>query len=131
MITAFEILAIVLIVVARLRMSTRAQSTVDEPEPAPEDDPAVLRARATIAWAEGTRMDWDRHVRPVLARELGELFRSRRDPESMPANEIGQRMLGGELWALVDPRHPFTTELDQPGPGRAGLTAILDRLERL
>ena len=74
-------------------------------------------------------MDWDRHVRPVLARELAELSRARRDP--IAANEIGRRMLGEELWAWVDPRHPFSTEPDQPGPGRAGLTAILDRLERL
>ena len=114
-----ELLVVVVIVAARVRLGTHDKSTVESPA---EDgaDVAVERARAVVGWAEGTGVDWDRHVRPVLARELAELTRGRR--------VSGERMLGPELWAWVDPDQAFGAE---PGPGRAGLTRVLDRLERL
>ena len=113
-----ELIAIIAVATARLRL--RKPSTVDT-EPADEPiDPTVARARALVEWAGGTRLDWDRHVRPVLARELVELTRGRR----------AEHLLGPELWPLVDPGRTFDAP-DEPGPGHAGLTRVLDRLERL
>jgi hypothetical protein len=124
MITAVDLLAVIAILVWRLLFGTRTRSTVDE-EPQPEPDPSVDRARAIVGWAQGSRLDWDRHVRPVLARELSELLSARRGPA---ANES---LLGADVWPWVDPHAPFSTDLDQPGPGRDGLAQVLDRLERL
>jgi hypothetical protein len=113
-----ELIAIIAIAAARLRLHRR--STVDSMIADEYADPTVARARALVEWASGSRLDWDRHVRPVLARELAELTRGR------PADHL----LGPELWPLVDPGHTFDAP-DEPGPGHAGLTRVLDRLERL
>ncbi len=122
MITAVDILVVIVILAARTWFGARGSSTEDEPASHEGTDPAVERARALVGWADGSRMDWDRHVRPVLARELAELTRGRRGP--------GERMLGPELWPWVDPGHSFDAP-DTPSPGRDGLARVLDRLERL
>jgi hypothetical protein len=122
MITAVDILVLIAIVGTRIWFGGRASSTVDPISFQEDSDPAVARARGVVGWADGSRMDWDRHVRPVLARELAELTRGRRSP--------GERMLGPELWPLVDPEYSFDAP-DEPGPGRDGLARVLDRLERL
>jgi hypothetical protein len=126
--TVIDVVAAVAIIAWRAAIAAGNRwSTVDNADPPPADS-SVDRAKATIGWAEGTRADWDRHVRPVLARELTEVLRARRVPGETP---IGQRVLGAELWPLVDPSHPFTADLARPGPGRDGLARILDQLERL
>jgi len=133
-VTLFDILAVVIVVAVRIGLTARdhrIESTVDMLETLPAKDTSVDRARATIGWAEGSRVDWDRHVRPVLAREFTELLRARRDPGSQAESQAGERMFGPDLWPWVDPSRPFTAEPHRPGPGREGLTRILDRLERL
>jgi hypothetical protein len=135
-VTLVDILAVVIVVAVRIGLSARyrhIESTVDISEPVPAKDSSVDRARATAAWAEGSRVDWDRHVRPVLAREFTELLRARRDPggQTQAESQAGERMFGSKLWPWVDPSRPFTAEPHRPGPGREGLTRILDRLERL
>jgi hypothetical protein len=132
-VTLIELQAVALLVAVRIGLAVRnrpAESTVDIPDPLPIKDSSVDRAKAMAGWADGSRVDWDRHVRPALARELTETLRARRDPGPLDES-AGERMLGTELWPWVDPTRPFTAEPDRPGPGRAGLTRILDRLERL
>lgn len=126
--TAADVVAIVALLAWRLSLIPRRpeESTVDD-APAPAPDTSIDRARATVDWADGSRADWDRHVRPLLAREVAELLRARRDPVAPQ----GGRLLGPDLWPLVDPAQPFTAEPDRPGPGRDGLARILDQLERL
>jgi hypothetical protein len=130
--TVVNVVAIVALFAWRLSLIPRRPdaSTVDD-EPAPPPDTSMDRARATLDWADGSRADWDRHVRPLLAREVAELLRARRDPALPQPAHPGGRLLGPDLWPLVDPAQPFTAEPDRPGPGRDGLARILDRLERL
>jgi len=130
--TVADLVAIVALLAWRLSLIPRRpdESTVDD-GPTPVPDTSMDRARATLDWADGSRADWDRHVRPLLAREVAELLRTRRDPVTPRPAHPGGRLLGPDLWPLVDPAQPFTAEPDRPGPGRDGLARILDRLERL
>lgn len=87
----------------------------------------LAHAEVLVAWAEGTRGDWDRHVRPVLARELDHRIGGRRSGSA--DRSVTGRMLFGSLWPLVDPSGRFTSKTGAPGPGRSALEAILERLE--
>lgn len=113
--------------VHRSGTSASEESGTDEPPP----DSALARATAAVGWAEGSRRDWDQHVRPLLAREITDVARSHTRPAGTSPQQAARSLLGARLWSLVDPAQPFTTDLDRPGPGRSELAAVLDELERL
>lgn len=106
----------------RAPISRRTEIAAGEP------DSTLANAEVTVSWASGTRADWDRHVRPVLAREFDNVVGGRRSG-SGSQHETGKLLFGAELWPLVDPTARFTKRLDQPGPGRNALGAILEKLE--
>ncbi|MGH3517827.1 MAG: hypothetical protein ACRDQ7_10520 [Haloechinothrix sp.] len=93
-----------------------------------ETDSSLAHAEVVVSWAQGTRGDWDRHVRPVLAREFDNLVGSRR-ATTPSTRQTGRFLFGAELWRLVDPTERFTEQRSRPGPGRRALADILDRLE--
>ncbi|APE15098.1 hypothetical protein BOH72_07585 [Mycobacterium sp. WY10] len=98
------------------------------------DDPAegLLRWRSrtesTVQWADSTREDWDRHLRPRLAREFV-LATRQRDPTALQAT--GRIVFGDDLWGWVDPNNIVRTRGREPGPGYATLEEILRRMENL
>lgn len=102
----------------------RRRPDVTPPEAA---DSALTSAQVTVSWAAGSRSDWDRHVRPVIAREFDDIVGGRRSATDRDAT--GQLMFGPELWPLVDPSRHCPGSPDRPGPGRAALSRILDRME--
>jgi hypothetical protein len=91
----------------------------------------LTRTETLISRSESTRRDWDRHLRPMLARqfELATGHRQVKDPAAFQAT--GQMLFGTELWTWVDPQNVSRTGGDEPGPGRAALDEILQRLERV
>ncbi|BBY18424.1 hypothetical protein [Mycolicibacterium litorale] len=91
----------------------------------------VDRTETQIGWSESTRSDWDRRLRPMLARqfELATGQRKARDPKAFDAT--GRMLFGPQLWQWVDPENVSRTGADEPGPGRAALDEILRRLERV
>jgi hypothetical protein len=84
-----------------------------------------------IRWSESTRADWDRHLRPMLARrfEIATGHRQAKDPTAFHAT--GQMLFGAELWEWVNPNNVTRTGDRAPGPGRAALEEILQRLEQV
>lgn len=83
-----------------------------------------------IHWAESTRTNWDRHWRPILARRF-EITTGQRQAKDRPAfDAAGQLLFGAQLWAWVDPANVARTGAHEPGPGRAALAEILQRLEQ-
>lgn len=98
------------------------------------DDPAETlrrwksRTESTIQWADSTRGDWDRHLRPRLAREFV-LATRQRDPLALQAT--GRIMFGDDLWDWVDPHNVTRERGREPGPGYATLEEILRRMEDL
>jgi hypothetical protein len=94
-------------------------------EPEPDDLGDSLR------WSDSTRADWDRHLRPMLARryEMTTGQKQSKDPVAYYAS--GQMLFGAELWEWVNPNNVTRPGDHQPGPGRATLEEILRRLEQV
>lgn len=86
------------------------------------------RTESSIQWADATRADWDRHLRPRLAREFV-LATRQRDPTALAAT--GRIVFGDELWQWVDPSAISRTGSREPGPGYTTLEEILRRMEHL
>lgn len=109
----------------------------DELTAAPDsDDLGRLRrwlsnTETTIRWSESTRADWDRHLRPMLARrfEIATGHRQAKDPVAFAAT--GRMLFGDELWEWVNLNNVTHTGDRQPGPGRAALEEILQKLEQV
>lgn len=91
----------------------------------------ALNTETTIRWSESTRADWDRHLRPMLARrfEIATGHRQAKDPVAFAAT--GRMLFGDELWEWVNLNNVTHTGDRQPGPGRAALEEILQKLEQV
>ncbi|TFV57665.1 hypothetical protein E4P42_14825 [Mycobacterium sp. PS03-16] len=116
-------------VMARVRRPASDHAGVGEREAALRRWAA--KTQSLIAWSESTRSDWDRRLRPMLARqfELATGHRKARNPRAFQAT--GEMLFGAELWQWVDPENISRTGAHEPGPGRAALDEILRRLERV
>jgi hypothetical protein len=119
---------------ARWLLAREELEGVDESEPR---DPAeslrrwLARTQTMVAWSETTRSDWDKHLRPMLARqfELATGQRKIKDPKAF--NATAEMVFGAELWVWVDPDNVSRTGGGEPGPGRGVLDEVLQRLERV
>lgn len=83
-----------------------------------------------IRWSESTRADWDRRWRPVLARRFETVTGQRPAKDRAAFDAAGRMLFGAELWEWVDPGNVAPVGGQEPGPGRAVLEEILQRLER-
>jgi hypothetical protein len=115
-----------------------ARQLLGDVEPSPAAAPNALeeslrrwlsRTETLIHRSESTRADWDRHLRPMLARRFAITtgLNQAKDPAAFDAT--GQMLFGPQLWAWVDPNNVAQTGAREPGPGRATLAEILERLE--
>ncbi|OBK71805.1 hypothetical protein [Mycobacterium sp. 1274761.0] len=91
----------------------------------------LSRTETQIQWAESTRSDWDRHLRPMLARQFGIATGQKQNKNPDGFRATGRMLFGDELWAWVDPENIARTDAHVPGPGREALDEILRRLERV
>jgi hypothetical protein len=91
----------------------------------------MSRTEALVSWSECSRSDWDRHLRPMLARQfaLATNQQMSKDPAAFQAS--GRMLFGHRLWAWVDPENVAYEAQTEPAPGRAVLDEILQRLVRL
>ena len=86
------------------------------------------QTEAMVRWADSSRADWDRHLRPKLAREFV-LATRQREPAALAAT--GRMVFGSDLWQWVDPQNVVAATGREPGPGRDTLDEILRRMELL
>lgn len=91
----------------------------------------LSRTETLISWSESTRSDWDRHLRPMLARQFGIATGQKRNKNPDGFRATGRMLFGDELWAWVDPENVARTNQHVPGPGREALDEILRRLEQV
>ncbi len=91
----------------------------------------LSNTEATIRRSDSTRVDWDRHLRPMLARryEIATGQRQSKDPAAF--QQTGRMLFGAELWEWVNPNNVIRSGDRQPGPGRAALEEILWKLEQV
>lgn len=133
------VLAVTGVALACVLLAVRSHVSLGRDEEAEAvNDPAAAamqrwlsRTETLISWSESSRADWDRRLRPMLARqfELAAGHRKVRDPNAFHMS--GQMLFGAELWSWVDPENVSATGHAEPGPGRRTLDQILQRLERL
>lgn len=135
-----DVLTVTAVVLAGALLAVR-WTLVSEPAATPVMTEADERAAALhrwaertetlIGWSEASRSDWDRRLRPMLARqfELATGQRKARDPRAFQVT--GRMLFGPQLWQWVDPENVSRTGGEEPGPGRAALDEILRRLERV
>jgi hypothetical protein len=91
----------------------------------------LSRTETLISRSESTRRDWDRHLRPMLARQYELATGQRRAKDHTAFHATGTMLFGAELWAWVDPQNVSRTGDSEPGPGRDALDEILRRLEQV
>jgi hypothetical protein len=124
--------AAAVLLTARWLLVREAKSAVDESR---ARDPAETLRRwrskteILIARADSNRSDWDKYLRPMLARqfELATGQRKGKDPRLFHATAIA--LFGERLWPWVDPDNVSRSGAEEPGPGRAVLDEALRRLE--
>jgi hypothetical protein len=85
----------------------------------------------TIRWSESTRADWDRHLRPMLARRYEMTTGQRQSKDPLSFHATGRILFGPELWEWVNPNNVTRNGDRQAGPGRATLQEILQKLEQV
>jgi hypothetical protein len=91
----------------------------------------LSRTETLVSRAESTRRDWDRHLRPMLARQF-ELATGQRQARNHAAfHATGTMLFGAQLWEWVDPQNVSRSGDSEPGPGREALDEILRRLEQV
>ncbi|MCC3328457.1 hypothetical protein [Nocardia abscessus] len=115
------------------RAEARAEDQIDDMENGPAEMLQRWHARAQMLAdrADGTRADWDRHLRPLLAKEF-ELSSGQRVAKNRRAVETaGIHQFGPELWRWVDPANSALRDQTSRAPGRAALDEILSRLQRM
>jgi len=105
-------------------------------QPVSDDAAASLRrwlsrTETLVSRAEATRTDWDRHLRPMLARQFEMATGQKRTKDPTAYHATGRMLFGADLWQWVNPENVARNGVDQPGPGRAALDEILQRLERV
>ncbi|MGZ6778014.1 MAG: hypothetical protein ACXVGO_03355 [Mycobacterium sp.] len=119
-----------------LRWYLAHASEVQQPEPSVNDAEESLRrwlsrTETLISWSESTRSDWDRHLRPMLARQFGIATGQKQNKNRDSFRATGRMLFGDDLWAWVDPENVARTNNHVPGPGRDALDEILRRLEQV
>lgn len=91
----------------------------------------LARTETLIQWSEASRADWDRHLRPMLARQFELATGSRKSKDAKVFQVTAEMVFGKDLWQWVDPDNVSPKGRDEPGPGRGVLDEILQRLERV
>jgi hypothetical protein len=91
----------------------------------------LSRTQTLIRRSESTRADWDRHLRPMLARRFAIATGQKQAKDPAAYDATGRTLFGSELWAWVNPNNVSRTGVSEPGPGRARLEEILERLEQV
>ncbi|MBB5912218.1 hypothetical protein BJY24_001085 [Nocardia transvalensis] len=126
------ILTLTVVALGRFRPGPLANGSDPAADPPEPDRFLRWRARATVLleYADGSRAEWDRHVRPILAREF-QLAVGHRETGGGAAPEIGRDFFGARLWPWVDPGAVAPAGTTEPGPGGGVFLEILERLERL
>ncbi|MFI5780063.1 hypothetical protein [Nocardia sp. NPDC051570] len=117
----------------RTRTESRNDPADDEIDNGPAEMLRRWRARAQMLAerADGSRAEWDRHLRPLLAKQF-ELSSGHRIAKNRRATEsAGLMQFGPELWRWVDPADSALRDQHTRAPGRAALDEILRRLQSM
>lgn len=129
-----SVAAAVVLVLVRWFLTRETRSAVDDTR---ARDPAesLRRWRAKteilIARADSSRSDWDKYLRPMLARQFELATGQRKSKDAKVFHATAIALFGDRLWPWVDPDNVSRSGAVEPGPGRAVLNEVLVRLEAI
>lgn len=124
--------AVVVLSTARWFLTRNARAVIDDSR---ARDPAETLRRwrtkteSLIARADTTRSEWDRDLRPMLARQFELATGQRKTKDAAVFHATALALFGERLWPWVDPDNVSRSGVDEPGPGRDVLDEVLRRLE--
>lgn len=95
------------------------------------DFPAYRKIAADVGWASFSRRHYDYVVRPLLIRVLTAVLAERHRIDLTTQPERARRLVGEDLWPLVDPGARRSEDSHAPGVSLAAITRVVDRLEEL
>lgn len=125
--------ALALVLLNVRRVLGRGADGGDEAQPDEMGDSLrrwLATTESTIRWSQSTRADWDRHLRPMLARRYEITTGQKQSKDRAAYHASGRMLFGAELWDWVNPNNVTHTGDRSPGPGRAALGEILRKLEQ-
>jgi hypothetical protein len=124
--------AIAGLLAARLRIPRPAPRPA-RPQ-APDSDPAFAgyrRIETAVGLAQSSQRFFDHGARPLLQRLLAALLADRRGLDIGQDTGAARTAVGDDLWPLLDPERPASSDSRQPGVSERTLARIVDRLEDL
>ncbi|MFB9831527.1 hypothetical protein [Actinoallomurus acaciae] len=93
--------------------------------------PGYRRIHSALGWADVSARHYDLSTRPLLQRLLTARLADRYGLDPARSPERARELLGEELWPLLDPSRPASSDSDAPGVDMVTLARIADRLETL
>jgi hypothetical protein len=87
--------------------------------------------RRALTWTGTSRRHYDHAVRPLLTRLLAAVLAERHGIDLHRSPQQARSLVGEDLWPLLDPAGPASSDSGSPGVDRGTLTRIVDRLEEL
>ena len=103
------------------------------PAPAvkPSDFPSYAKISSDLGWAPVSQWHYDHGVRPLLARLMQSVLLDHHRVDAVADPARARRLVGDEIWPLVDPTRPPSFDSKAPGADLRTLARIVDRLEQL
>jgi hypothetical protein len=95
------------------------------------DFPAYAKISSDVGWAPVSQWHYDHGVRPLLARLVQSILLDHHRVDAVADPARARRLVGDEIWPLVDPSRPPSFDTKAPGADLRTLARIVDRLEHL
>jgi len=95
------------------------------------DFPAYAKISSDLGWAPVSQWHFDHGIRPLLVRLLESALAERHRVDLAADPGRARRLVGEDVWPLVDPARPPSFDSRAPGADLRTVTRIVDRLEQL
>ncbi len=92
---------------------------------------SVKAMDSELAIARHSMREFDRTLRPRLQRVLATRLRDSHGIRLEQRPDRARDLVGAQVWRLLDPARANETSRSMPGPSRAELSSVVDRLEAL
>jgi hypothetical protein len=95
------------------------------------DFPAYAKISSDLGWAPVSEWHYDHGIRPLFGRLLQSALMEHHRIDAAADPVRARRLVGDEIWPLVDPAKPPSFDSKAPGADLRTLARIVDKLEQL
>lgn len=93
--------------------------------------PQLLRIERIVRFGISTAVDADRRLYRLLREQARELLRSRHGVDLDEEPEVARAMLGDDVWELIRPDRPASTDRLAPGAELSDVDMVVRSIEQL